>query len=265
MVDAELPPGPDPEDPYSRLQYRRLIAWPERLRREAPFLAAVAAAGPEPALLDLGCGTGEHARWFAAQGYRVLGVDRSEAQIAAARAAGPLPGLEFATGDLTRLGAVRGDRRFGTALCLGNTLVHLQDEAELRATCQGVHAALLPGGAWVTQILNYERLLGRGESALPVNVREMEDEILVFLRLLRPIGEGRVRFFPTTLRLRPKAETPVEVVSSRAVTLRAWLRLDLEPALHAAGFAPIAFHGDLTGAPFDPEGSPDLVFLARRA
>ncbi|MBK9967495.1 MAG: hypothetical protein IPP07_22530 [Holophagales bacterium] len=51
----------DPNDPYARLSYRRLIAWPARIQREAPFLREVLAGAPSKRLLDLGCGTGEHA------------------------------------------------------------------------------------------------------------------------------------------------------------------------------------------------------------
>ena len=256
-------PGPDPRDPYSRLQYRRLIAWPERIRREAPFLEEVAARGPEQSVLDLGCGTGEHARHFAGRGYRVVGLDRSEAQIAAADEA-PQPGLRFVVGDLTDLSGSVHDR-FGTAICLGNTLAHLQDHDALLAACRGVHAALLPGGAWLAQLLNYERIFATGQRSLPVNVREDAGETLVFLRLLQHLGGGRLRFFPTTLRLRPDADPPVEVVAGRRAEHRGWTRPELEPVFHEAGFEGVDWHGDMQGGRFDAASSDDLVFVARRA
>ena len=37
QVSHDPPHVPKPDDPYSRVDYRRLIAWPERIRREAPF------------------------------------------------------------------------------------------------------------------------------------------------------------------------------------------------------------------------------------
>jgi SAM-dependent methyltransferase len=256
-------PEPDPGDPYARLQYRRLIAWPERIRREAPFLLAVAGRGPERSVLDLGCGTGEHARFLAGEGYRVLGVDRSAAQIAAARAGAPVPGLEFREVALELL-ADAVPERFGTALCLGNTLVHLDDDAALAGLCRAVHSRLLPGGAWLTQILDYATLFARGQRLLPVNVSEAEGETLVFVRLLQPQQAGRVRFFPTTLRLRPGHDPPVDIVESRSVDLRAWTRADLETALHAAGFTAVDWHGDMQGGPHVARSSGDLVFVAHR-
>lgn len=256
---------PDPQDPYARLQYRRLIAWPERIRREAPFLQQVLGSGPENSLLDLGCGTGEHSLYFARDaGTRVVGLDRSPAQLDEARRQAGITPVRFVEGDIARLDASLQER-FGSAFCLGNTLVHLLDEEQLEAACQGVHAALLPGGSWVTQILNYERILAMNERSLPLSFRPDKEGELVFLRLLRPLENGRVQFFPTTLRWRPEAEVPVEVMASRAVTLRAWRRDELAGALTYAGFESVRWYGALDAAAFNPIMSTDLVFVASRS
>lgn len=257
-------PPPDPLDPYARVSYRRLIAWPERIRREAPFLDGVAGRGPERSVLDLGCGTGEHARFFAERGYRTLGVDASEAQIEAATDSPLPPHLRFVVGDLARLDQAVREERFGTALCLGNTLVHLLEPDALARCCRGVHDALLPGGAWVTQILNYERLRARNERTLPVNVREASGEDVVFLRCMRYLSDGRVQFVPASLRLRFDADPPLEIQSARVVELRGWMRRELEPALRDAGFDAVAWHGDMQGGPFAADRSADLVFVATR-
>ena len=47
-----------PSDLWSRVDYRRLIAWPERIEREWPFLAQILADSPSRAVLDLGSGGG---------------------------------------------------------------------------------------------------------------------------------------------------------------------------------------------------------------
>src|SRR5947209_19234510 len=52
-------------------------------------------------VLDLGCGTGNHAVPLAERGYQVVGVDRSEDMLARARARGSA--AEFRSGDLTQL------------------------------------------------------------------------------------------------------------------------------------------------------------------
>ena len=40
-------------DPYARVEYRRLIAWPARIEREWPMLSRVLASGPSRRVLDL--------------------------------------------------------------------------------------------------------------------------------------------------------------------------------------------------------------------
>ncbi len=46
MTDA------DPNDPYARLSYRRLISWPARIQREAPFLRDVLSGAGDAVLLS---------------------------------------------------------------------------------------------------------------------------------------------------------------------------------------------------------------------
>jgi SAM-dependent methyltransferase len=252
-----------PRDPFSGLQYQRLIDWGARLQRETPFLLQALQSGPTRSLLDLGCGTGEHAAHFARLGFRVVGLERSPAQLEQARKhLGNLP-LRFVEGDLERPGE-HLEERFGSAFCLGNTLVSVLEREGLEAACGGVHAALEPGGSWVIQILNYARILSRGQRSLPVQLFPDDGDELVFLRLLRPLPDQRLQFFATTLRLRHDAEVPLEVVASHATQHRTWLRGDLEDALGGAGFTRLRWFGDLRGTPFEEPTSSDLVCVATR-
>lgn len=258
---------PPADDPYRRFRYRRLIAWPERIARERSFLESQLRRSPEPSVVDLGCGTGEHALFFASLGIDSLGVDRSAEMIGEARDyedRHPPHGPRFAEGDFAALGELT-DRRFGAAFCLGNVLPHLED-ADL-ATCLAAWAErLVEGGRLVIQIVNYERILGGGLRHLPLSFRQHPDEAgeIVFLRLVTPAGDRHVLFHPTTLRLLPGSEEPVTVKATREVRLRAWRRPELEPMLERAGFEVDALHGDMTEGPFEPATSPDLVVVAVR-
>jgi SAM-dependent methyltransferase len=256
-----------PDDPYARAQYRRLIAWETRIAREAPFLRRLLAAAPRPAVVDLGCGTGEHVAFFAREGCRAVGLDRSEAMIEAARAHEERGEGRFVLGDaLAARLALEGEAPFGLALCLGNMLPHVEEDADLERFLAQVRELLLPAGTFLLQVLNYDRILAQGVRALPVNVRpgEQGEEEIVFLRLMKPATEGRILFFPTTLTLRADdEEEPVRVHATRRVALRAWTLEDLRPHLEEAGFA-VAAHGDMEGGPYDPSASADLVVVATR-
>ncbi len=250
----------DPNDPYARLSYRRLIAWPARIQREAPFLREALADAPSRRLLDLGCGTGEHARFLQEEGFEVTGVDASEAQLAQAREAGPGP--EFVKGDLADLASVVTGP-FGAAISLGNSLPHLH-EKEMASFLGHLARLLLPGAPVLLQVLNYDRILDARVTSLPLNVREDEGERVVFLRLMDPRPDGTVLFNPTTLRWRPGEEPPVEVVASRSVLLKGWRRAELEAALRTAGLRAEEVFGGMRRETWEATAASDTVVLARR-
>ena len=255
------------DDPYSRFSYRRLIAWPERIARERPFLESELARSPGSSLLDLGCGTGEHALLFASLGIDAIGIDRSEEMIERAREyedRHPPYGPRFVLGDFAELPSLV-EESFAAAICLGNVLPHLEESA-LESCLAAWAERLLPGGRLILQLLNYERILGEGVRQLPINFREDpsgEGEI-VFLRLMTPIDDHHVSFQPTTLRLRPGHDPPLELKATREVRLRAWTLPELEDRLGTAGFQCEAVHGDMTGGPYQPRESSDLVVVAIR-
>jgi hypothetical protein len=123
---------------------------------------------------------------------------------------------------------------------------------------------LEPGAPVLFQLLNYDRILDRRVTSLPLNVREDGGERVVFLRLMDPRPDGTVLFNPTTLRWRPGEEPPVEVVTGKNVLLKAWRRAELEAALGAASFRVTEVLGGMKRETWDAETSSDTVVLARK-
>ncbi len=252
------------DDPFALIDYRSLVDWPKRLAREWPFFEAVFQAAPTRRVLDLGCGPGEHARLFASHGFEVVGIDRSPAQLAQARAEGASDRLRFVEGDITDVASlVEGG--FGAAVSIGNTLPSLGDEATLARLLAGLRQRLLPHAPIVLQLLNYDRIARTQQRALPVNVLPDPDGDgeLVFLRLLDPQPDGRVIFTPSVLRYRSGGDPPLEVVATRHVDMRGWRLAELELLLKAAGFADVQAYGGMDRALFDAGTSIDLVVVAR--
>lgn len=251
-----------PDDPYSRVDYRRLVRWPERIDREWPFLRR--ALGVRGRVLDLGCGTGEHSRFLAAQGFEVVAIDASPAMIAKATDS-PVPrNLSFVQGDIADV-ATLADGEFDGAICLGNTLPHLPDRATMVRFTGGLRAKLREGASLVLQVLNYDRILDQKQRFLPLNFRAGEEpgEEVVFLRIMTPRADGSLVFTPCTLRLRTDAEPALEVVASRNVPLRGWRRLELEEIFDAAGFGHRDLFGTVGDVPYLPQESTDLVIVAK--
>lgn len=247
---------------YSHLDYRKLIAWDKRLAREWAFLERPFAAAPSRRLLDLGSGTGEHARFFASKGFEVVGVDVSDAMMERARESGIPAGVQLIKGDLTHVDTVVTGR-FGAAICLGNTLSHITSREALVQMFKGVRAVLMPGAPFVLQILNYEHLVHAGVRALPLTFIEDDEGEAIFLRVMTYKPGGAVVFSPTLLRYRHDQEPPIEVVTSHSVELHGWNHTEIDEALAGAGFADRQRFGTMADTPFEALESHDLVVMAR--
>jgi cyclopropane fatty-acyl-phospholipid synthase-like methyltransferase len=95
-------------------------------------------------VLDAGCGTGEHALFFASRGHRVTGVDFVEEAIRRARAKAAARGLrvEFLVKDATMLGD--WGERFVSVIDCG--LFHVFSDEDRRRYVAGLAQVVKPGG-----------------------------------------------------------------------------------------------------------------------
>jgi cyclopropane fatty-acyl-phospholipid synthase-like methyltransferase len=95
-------------------------------------------------VLDAGCGTGEHALFFAAQGHRVIGIDFLEEAIRRARRKSDERNLavEFLVKDATKL--LDWGERFATVIDCG--LFHVFSDDDRRRYVQGLAHIVEPEG-----------------------------------------------------------------------------------------------------------------------
>jgi cyclopropane fatty-acyl-phospholipid synthase-like methyltransferase len=116
---------------------------PWDIGKPQPAFVAVAdqVAGP---VLDAGCGTGEHALFFAARGLRVTGIDFVEEAVRRARAKAARRGLdaEFLVKDATALG--EWGQHFASVIDCG--LFHVFSDEDRRRYVGGLAQVLRPGG-----------------------------------------------------------------------------------------------------------------------
>jgi SAM-dependent methyltransferase len=116
---------------------------PWDIGKPQPAFAAVADQVRGP-VLDAGCGTGEHALFFAARGLRVVGIDFVEEAIRRARAKAAERGLavEFLVKDATTL--CDWDERFASVIDCG--LFHVFSDDDRRRYAAGLPRVVEPGG-----------------------------------------------------------------------------------------------------------------------
>ncbi len=115
-------------------------------------------------VLDLGCGTGGSACWFAGTGFRVTGIDRSPAMVAVARQRAEAEGVvvDWREADITRA-EIDDGYDLVLALSVFNELSSLRDlEAALRLANQ----ALTPDKLLIFDLLTIQGVFERwGEGA----------------------------------------------------------------------------------------------------
>lgn len=111
-------------------------------------------------LLDLGCGTGNHALPLARRGHTVVGVDRSPGMLTRARAKAasedPLSPVVFHLADIREL--VLGSR-FEAVLMMFTVLGYQFEDADLMAALAAVRRHIEPNGLFIFDVWNGRAVL----------------------------------------------------------------------------------------------------------
>jgi SAM-dependent methyltransferase len=231
--------------------YLRAYASDERdAQAEEQALAAARLAGcpPEGDLLDVACGFGRHSIPLARAGYRVVGVDRSQALLDEARGRAGEPAPELVGADYRELPFADGS--FDAALNLFTSLGFLGDEEDTKALAE-IGRVLRPGARLLIETMHRDRL-----------VTGWSDQSWQLL------GEGRLlleqRTFDPASGIAQTTQTVIGSTGerdSRTWSLRVYTATELVAMLARAGFAEAKCFGDLEGGPLGTDTR--LVIVAR--
>jgi glycine/sarcosine N-methyltransferase len=205
-------------------------------------------------VLDVGCATGELALALSKKGHQVEGIDLDEKMIELAREKTKRSGLNtgFFIKDMIKIGEDFSPKSFDAVLCLGNTLVHLENPEKLKEVFMGFHMVLKSGGILMAQLVNYDRILSGGIKELPL----LENENFIFRREYRyQEADHRIQFL-THLTIKKNGE-----VIKNSETLYPLTSRELKDALEHAGFSKFQFFGSESKIPYD-KNSPALVAVA---
>src|SRR5207249_1739760 len=221
-----------------------LALYDETLGARTPIeidqLEALLRLRPPLRILDLPCGQGRHAIELARRGYDVTGADLSPYLLSVAEERGRARGVRvrWLSADMRR--PIAGET-FEVVLNLFTSLGYFADEADDRKVVRAASAMLGPGGRFVLELMNGERVMTHFQEREWFTVGQAA--VVERRSLDRTARRMVVERTVTT----PK----VEDVSLHA--LRLYARRDVDEMLRAAGFVRVDFYGDWSGEPLTPE------------
>jgi SAM-dependent methyltransferase len=192
-------------------------------------------------LLDLGCGTGGHAREFSRLGFAVTGVDLSQSMLDIGKAAISrlLPPLarapELLLGDAR---AVRLGRRFSVAVSLFHVMSYQTSEEDARAVLATAREHLLPGGLFL-----FDFWYGPGVLRdLPAErERLLENDQIRVLRHARPVHRVRENIVDVHYHINvTDKKTKASESFTELHSMRYWFLPELRHLAAEAGFKTLA-------------------------
>ncbi len=217
---------------------------------------------PATALLDAGCGTGELMNYLSLHGRKCSGFDAESEMIRQAiqKAVGLNISPDFRTATLQNCKNYYKEEQFGGIFCLGNTIVHVKDSSEIESVLKSFFHLLQPGGKAAIQILNYDRILKKHITSLPVIEAEMADKKIRFYRTYNKEETGEGLMFTARLEITTTLATDVYSWETR---LYPALRTEIETLLEKTGFCGIEVWEDYEETCASEESSLYL-FTARK-
>ncbi len=164
---------------YSR--YYDLLYKDKNYKKETQYLVQlIRSFHPGAArLLELGCGTGNHAAEFCRQGYTVTGLERSADMVAQANNK-QITGFHAVAGDITNFSL---NSTFDITLSLFHVISYLGSNSELASCFNAVNHHLNPGGIFIFDVWYSPAVYHLQPET---RIKRIEDELIKVTRFAEP-------------------------------------------------------------------------------
>jgi len=188
-------------------------------------------------ILDIAAGTGNYAMAFSKMGYKVdvLELDKEMIKILNDKNKKENTNVKSIEMDMRSIDQL-GKEKYEVIYCIGNSLVHLSDLEEINNFVKKAYNALTDNGVFITQVVNYDRILGKDIKNLPTI--DKPDNGVKFVRKYNQ-KNGRIMF---TGELLINEDSNIEKYNS-TVSLYPLLTKDLDKILKNSGFREWNFYG----------------------
>jgi 2-polyprenyl-3-methyl-5-hydroxy-6-metoxy-1,4-benzoquinol methylase len=110
-------------------------------------------------IIDIGCGTGNHAIRLSALGYTVTAIDVSPAMLKIAKNKDTEAKVRFVQGDMKEMEEIVTEAgAFDAAICLGHVFSHLTDDRDVDVFLKKIHDALVKNGLFIFNASNARKI-----------------------------------------------------------------------------------------------------------
>lgn len=224
----------------------------EQIKREVTFVEESLGVAPGGVVLDLGCGSGQHAVELASRGYGVVGYDLSLYQLALAAdiAQERSQKLNFLQGDMREMAF---EEMFDGIFCWNTSFGYFEEDKNF-SVAERAFRALRPGGMFLVDVMNRDFVAAHTPSSV-----WFEGDSCVCM------DDAVIDYF--TSRLRVKRSIILDDGRTRECTysVRLYSFHELGKLLHEVGFRVTEVSGHpATPGVFLGQASPRILMLAQR-
>lgn len=203
-------------------------------------------------ILDVGCATGDLSFALTQFGFPVWAFDYDPLMVEKAKQKKQedLMFPVFEQLDMLKIGERYPESYFETVICFGNTLVHLLADEDVESFFKAAFKVLAPEGKLTLQILNYDHILGKQISSLPL----IDNEHIRFERNYTFFDNSNLIDFNTKLTVK---STGQEIHNS--VKLNPIKKEKLIEMMEKAGFSQFELHGSFKRTSLQENDLPLIV------
>ncbi len=216
-------------------------------KMQLPFV--ISSTNTKGSLLDIGCGTGGLAIALSDSIDSVFAIDTNEKMLDVAIKNTSNPNLKFEVGGMLDIDKLYVKNSFDSALCFGNTVVHLQNLEDIHLFFRKVKQILKPDGKFLFQIINYDNVIDNELKGLPT----IENDNIRFERNYNLNKKGLIEF-ETILTLKNTKEKITNCVELFPIR-----KQQIIDGLKAAGFIKINAYSSFKKDSYNSNSLP-LIF-----
>ena len=218
-------------------------------------------------ILTLGCSTGTTDFFLATEldNSFVTGIDIDEEMISFANKKSKLredkvrERVNFQVNDITRIASFLKNRSYNSAICLGNTFVHILDQRKRDEFIKSVFDLFKTDGKFIMQIINYDNILEKEITNLPL----IDNENVTFKRSYTYSEVKDIIEFSTELTVKNSSN---DKVIRNSIDLYPIRFLETVEIFLKAGFKKenLRFYGDYKKEEFKLNSSYNLIIIAEK-